>query len=493
MRRGCSLVPFLLGLLGSGVALAGPVDTWGFGARAMGQGGGGTTIVDGPDAVFVNPAALTRQSAQQLFLGYGLHRADFREVPSVWWDTNQDGRLTADDPPLQVGVDPDRADGVHAALGRPIGKRFGLALGAFIPVDNLLRIRTIEPALPNYFLYDNRNHRFELSVGFGWEQLPGVSVGGAVEMLAQNRYGIQFSLDVPVTGADEGDALGDLVGPITMDVHEMTLDMAPSFAPVAGIHWDVGEIAPSAEGLMLAVVYRGAAGLPVDISVDVQANIRVEDVGDLEPIVVALLAPMTLDMFDHYVPERLTLGAGWQRERWEIYGEAYRTSWDKMRVNVSNVLTGEVQTQLLRLSDPNVYDGNAYRVTFRPTMGGRVGAATTFPPIPLKNGWDELTLELRGGWMWEPSPLVSQGRTSAFLDADRMAFTGGLGARHGEPFDLVGGPIGWDVFVQYHLVASGTLSTPEGDPPRAGAPVGGAPIPVGGRLWTAGAQWSVDF
>lgn len=487
------MLPLLLAALTSGAALAGPVDTFGFGARAMGQGGGGTTIVDGPDAVFVNPAALTRQRTQQLFLAYGAHRANFREVPDVVWDTNQDGRLTDDDAPLRVPVDPDRSDGVHAALGRPIGKRFGLALAAFVPVDNLLRIRTTEPALPNYLLYDNRNHRFELSVGFGWEQLPGLSVGGAVEMLAQNNYGIQFSLDVPVTGADEGDQLGDLVGPITMDVHEMTLDMSPSFAPVAGIHWDVGEIMPSVDGLMLAAVYRGASGLPVDISVDVQANIRAEDIGDLEPVVIALLAPMTLDMFDHYVPERLTFGAGWQRERWELYGEAYRTSWDKMRVNVSNVVTGEVFTQVLRLSDPTVYDGNTYRVTFRPTVGGRIGAAKSFQPIPLKNGWDELGIELRGGWLWEPSPLVSQGASSAFLDADRMGFTGGLGVTHGEPFDLVGGPIGWDLFFQYHLVASGTLSIPQTDPPRAGAPVGGAPIPVGGRLFTAGAQWSVDF
>lgn len=476
-----------------GVAHAGSVDLFGFGARAMGQGAGGIALVDGPEGVLLNPAALTRMPTQRLFLNYSLQRADFREVPDVVWDTNQDGRLDDTDAPLPVDVDPDRADGLQVALGRPIGDRFGLSIGAFLPVDRLLRIRTTEAALPTYFMYDNRPHRFEMSLGFGWEQLPGLSVGGSVEMLTESQYSIQVTMDVPVTGAGEGDQLGDLVGPIGMDVHEMLLDLAPSFAPIAAIHWDVGELLPAADGLFLSGVYRGSSGLPVDVFVDLQGNIRVEDVGELEPIVVTLLAPISIDMFDHYVPEKLTLGAGWQAERWELYAETRRTSWNKMKLNVSQVLDGRIDTQVLRLSDPTIYDRNGYSVSLRPTWALSTGAGLRMPDVPLKGDWDRLEIMLRGGFLYEPSPLVSQGRSSTFLDSDRIGFTGGLGLLHGEPFGLVGGPIAWDLFFQYHLLASGTLPVDGGDPPRAGAPVDGAPVPIGGHLLAAGAQWTVDF
>ena len=481
----------LLALLG--VAHAGSVDIWGFGARSMGQGVGGVALVDGPEGVLLNPAALTRLETQELFLNYAVQRADFRAVPDVLWDTNLDGRLGTDDAPLPVEVDPDRADGVQVALGRPVGERFGLSIGAFMPVDRLLRIRTTEPALPSYFLYDNRPHRFEMSLGFGWEQLPGLSVGGSVEMLTEARYAIQVSLDVPVTGAEDGEQLGDLVGPIGMDVHEMQLDLAPSFAPIAAIHWDVGKAIPSVEGLFVSGVYRGASGLPVDIAVDLQGNFRIEDVGSLEPVVVTLLAPISIDMFDHYVPERLTLGAGWQDPRWEAYVETRRTSWDKMRVNVSQVYAGEVQTQVLRLSDPTIYDRNGYSVTLAPTWAFSTGAGLRLREVPLRGDWGQLATVLRTGFLYEPSPLVRQGVSSTFLDADRIGVTAGVGVEHGEPFGLVGGPIGWDLFFQYHLLASGTLQVDGGSPPRAGTPVDGAPVPIGGHLLAAGAQWTVDF
>jgi hypothetical protein len=483
----------LLLALAPGVARAGAVDTWGYGARSMAEGAVGVALADGPEATFLNPAALSRQPAQRLILGYALQRADFREVPPVIWDTNQDGLLTDTDDPLQVDVDPDRADGFHVALGRPVGKRFGISLAAFLPVDRLLRIRTTEPALPTYFMYDNRPHRYELSLGFGWQQLPGLSVGGAVEMLAQARYRIQVELDVPVTGAEEGDQLGDLVGPLTLDVHEMVLDLAPSFAPVVGMHWDVGEAIPGLDGLMIGAVYRGSSGLPVDITVDLQGNIRVEDVGELEPVVVSLLVPISIDMFDHYVPERFSMGLGWQTERWELSAESSRTSWDRMRVNVSTVTGDDVQTEVLRLSEPTIGDGNGYQVTLRPTWSGRLGGGFDFRDIPLNDEWEVLSISLRAGALFEPSPLASQGTSSSFLDADRVGFTGGFGLQHGEPFGLVEGPIAWDAFIQLHMLASGALNVAQGASPRAGSPVGNAPIPVGGRLWAAGAQWSVDF
>ena len=100
---------------------------------------------------------------------------------------------------------------------------------------------------------------------------------------------------------------------------------------------------------------------------------------------------------------------------------------------------------------------------------------------------------LRTGFGYEPSPLVKQGTSSNFLDSDRMLFAGGRGITHMDPFEQVPGPVAWDLFFTHHTLASGSLQ-PEGEGSvRAGSPIGGRAIPIGGNLWSTGMQWSVEF
>lgn len=483
----------------SGPARAGATDVFGFGAGAIGRGGGGVALWDGAQDVSLNPASLQHMEQGQVMLGYGLIRSAFDPIPPVWWDTNRDGRIDDTDTPLDIGPHYDPADGFQFALGRPVGKRFGLAINGFLPQDRILRLQTVDPSLPTYFLYQNRLNRYELSAGFGWEQIPGLSIGGAVEVIVRGTYRISMTADATVRGAGQDDQqAGDLVERVTLDVHEMTFDLVPSLAPVAGVLWDAGELVPALDGWSLGATWRGAAGLPISVDIDLQAELTAQDVGTFQPTAFSLVAPIELAVFDHYLPEQYTGGIAWRAGRtFRAYADLRHTRWDRFQANVAQVVGGEVESQLIQLSDPAIHDGNPYTLNMRATTGFRTGLELTLPRVEPTKEIDGQHLgsfqgTVRGGWGMEPSPLGSQGADSAFLDAGRMWFAVGAGVAHGAPFDLFGGPVRWDLYAQYHLLAKGALDRSGAGTHAAGVPVDGSAIPIGGHLWAVGLQCSID-
>jgi len=136
-------------------------------------------------------------------------------------------------------------------------------------------------------------------------------------------------------------------------------------------------------------------------------------------------------------------------------------------------------------------DANEYSVQFQDTVSVHTGIEVELPRWETGRNMGGVDVTIRGGFGYLPSPLVSQGSQSAFLDADRLLVSGGVGVVHKDPFELVPGPVKWDVFHSRQRLAEGELS-PEGGL-RAGAPIEGRPIPVGGQLWSTGVQCSVSF
>ena len=100
---------------------------------------------------------------------------------------------------------------------------------------------------------------------------------------------------------------------------------------------------------------------------------------------------------------------------------------------------------------------------------------------------------IRGGWSLEPTPLQEMGADVALLDTDRMVFTAGLGVEHASPFGLMEGPMVWDAFLQRHTLAEGVIPVVYSDTYSPGAPIDGQGIPVGGSLWAAGLQGSLNY
>ncbi len=484
----------MLVLLAGATALAGPVDLYGFGAIGGARCGGGMALPEGSQTVFLNPALLQDASAAQLVVGAGLQRGRMAAVPGVWWDTNRDGLIDTSDPPLQVDVDPDPADAVWVAVGRPIGGRFGFGFNAVLPVSRLLRIQTFEPSLPAYPFLGNAAQRFDMALGFGWEQLPGLSVGGAVQVIARSRFSLVTTLELGLRGAEEGEQeLSALVTELSLDPHQLTVDIVPALAPMVALHWDVGRLVPRLDGLSLGAAWRASTGVPVDVDVDLQANLSLDELGELEPLGLSLLAPLRLRVYDHYLPEMWSLGIGWRRpERYALFADLRHTRLSRTQLSVAQVLDSEVDLQLLGQGALSLGDGNEVQVVLRDTTGFRLGGEVWLPRVVPAAEFGGLRGVVRLALGREPSALAAQGARMALLDADRLLLGGGIGVLHDDPFHLVAGPVRWEAHGQLQRLGEGELAV-DTTPLRAGAPVDGGTLPIGGALWAAGLQWSIDY
>ena len=463
----------------------------------MGMAGGGVSDPAPSEAAWYNPAALGGLKAGEVALGYTLLRTHFEEFPPIQWDTNVDGQVTDDDTPLDLGPEDGHYDGLQVGLAVPLGHRLGLGVSAFVPSDRLMRVSSVEPSLPDYLLYNRRLQRFELAVGLGAHVWKGLHLGAGLQLLASAKVNVVGTLGLAVSGADEEDEdLSQLLSETSLDVHTIDLDVYPELIPTLGGRWELGQLLPALRGWTLGGAWHGSGGLPVDTSVVLQGNVAATNLGELNPLVLGLNIPMELLFVDHYVPTQWSAGLSYELRRKGrgrlacAFAELRHTAWSAMVPSVANVTSGEIQSPLFQLQDPTISDANAYELVLEDTLAPRVGAEVVPLSRETSGRLGRVALALRGGWGLEPSPLVSQGRGTAFLDADRMIFAGGLGLRHADPFQALG-PYSWDLFVQRHLLASGELQAPAET--RAGAPVDGAPIPIGGHLWSAGLQWSFAY
>ena len=61
-----------------------------------------------------------------------------------------------------------------------------------------------------------------------------------------------------------------------------------------------------------------------------------------------------------------------------------------------------------------------------------------------------------------------------------------------DPFELVDGPVAFDVFFQYHTLADGVLDR-RTDVPRAGYPIAQTGVPYGGSVVVFGGEWRIQY
>ncbi len=470
------------------------MEIFGFGARKMGRAGGGVAVDDGAENVLLNPAALPGRLYPELSFGFLGAQMSFADLPPLTWDTNRDGLLNDNDAPLALEANYDPVQAVIIGATRPLGPTLGVGFGLLVPVQRILRLSTFEPALPTYFMYSNRVQSYELGLGAGWRPWGGLAIGAGVAMIPRARYSLDATLDLTVSGAEEGDGAGDVVA-MGLDVHHMQLDLIPGFSPHLALHWDAGKAVPALDGLVLGASWRGEAGLPVDVEIDLQINAGTEEVEDLDEIVLPLVMAIQLGVYDHYVPEQWVGGAAYTLAKTlTLSGEVRFTRWDRMQVSIAHVTGSTVKGAAVDFGEDPVADGNPAAITMQPTVAPRVGMDLRLPGIDGGTRFGDVRILARGGFGYEPTPLVSQTSASALLDADRVIFSVGLGLEHDDPFRKTEDRrVRLDGYFQYHLLASGELSRPEPQEPTPGYPVGGSPIPIGGHLLAAGLQWSLEY
>jgi len=480
--------------LAASLAQASPAELYGFGGRAMGRAQGGVSLDGDAGAALLNPAQLVGHDKAQVLVGYALVRFDFDEIPPLYWDTNQDGLIDENDAPLTMG-EYDKGDGLMLGLRRPIGKRFGVGGALFIPQSRLLRLQTVDPQLPNYFMYRNRTQRYALALGFAGEPVRSLQVGGGVRLLSRSVLDVTFTIDSVVRGGQPSDAGVDDVVALEARVHDLSFDLKPAAVPVFGLRWDAGELIEPLDGLALGFVWRNEGGIPVDVNLDAQLNASAEDVGELDPVSVTALGQVYINIFDHYMPMQFQFGGSYSVDDiLHIYVDVHHTRWGAMQLNSTQLLDAELQATMADLGGLTIENGHDVSgIEWRNTWSLRTGTELFLPRFPLPGDLGWKAAHVRGGFGYEPTPLVAQTGSTALLDADRILFGLGIGVSHGAIKNTVEGPVSWDAFFQYHTLAKGTLQRPATGEGRAGYPVDGAQIPIGGHFFTTGLQCSFDY
>jgi len=234
--------------------------------------------------------------------------------------------------------------------------------------------------------------------------------------------------------------------------------------------------------------------MDIDVVMDGQINAGLVDAGELEATTLALVYYSKVHVLDHFLPGQIQLGAAYSpTDALDVYFDAQLTHWSGMELNIAQTTDASLQATLADLSASGVGDGNALDVGFRNTMAIKTGLSLRFPEWDLGEKFGRIRLIPRGGFGYEPSPLVSQSDDSALLDSDRLIFALGLGTIH--HFQALGETrrLDWDVFFQLHKLATGSLPRVQGEEARAGYPVEGSAVPIGGQVAIAGVQTRYQY
>lgn len=484
----------LLGLLvGASPSWATVPDLYGPGVQALGRGGGGVAFVADGTATVLNPAGLHGLRRPTLQLSFTTAHPSFTPPPPLWWDTNRDGVVDARDPPLELPANATPHHGFHLAMGRQIGDRFSLGLNVHVPTNMLFRLNTLEPDLPSYIRFTNRPMRYTMAIGLGGEVVPGLRIGASLDVVPKVRFSTALTADIAARPPEsEDDDLGALIGDAVIDIHEIKLDIIPAVAPIVGVQLDFGRWWDPLDGLMLGASWRGRTGVPIDAELDVQANLRATDIGDLEPFIMAAVIDARLFLFDHFVPMRVDVGASYHYQPWvRVHADMRWTQWSAMLQPVARIRDATLQTPLFDLGD-TIRDGNRHWVDVRDTVSVRSGVELVPLDKELANRFRYVRLHTALGGGYEPTPLVSQGRNSAFLDADRWWLSAGLGVETWDPLKLVDGALRFDLGVQLHRFVAAVLPRNSVEP-RAGFTRDGSPLAIEGGVIVFGAGFGFEY
>ncbi len=488
----------LLFLLPS-LARANPPDLFGIGAASMGRGGGGIAITGDASASWLNPAGLGNIHRGRVDAGFHLGWERFEAMPPIASDENHDGYVNPDNPyDVWTPEDYVAPSGLHFQAARGLGRYLRGGFSLTLPMQSAVLIRQEDPQYPYYVRWKNRPQRLNLTLSGALRFFDGgLSVGGGLTVLARValKIGILVDGEITTTTNEKGETTGinlDLVA----NPNDIEVDVRPALAPIAGVQWDLGTLAPPLKGLRLGAVYRGPIDLriePTELNLDVY--FRVQDLGDLGEITIPLEADILFRILDFYTPRQVGLGVGYTHPRAAAYLDLTWNQWSKAIPSVAYIDEENTTVNIGVVDlDAQAYNARDYDpLGWRDTWTLRVGGEIRPPSHRMDNPFEEIGVVLRAGYSYDPTYVPDQTGLTNFLDSDVHMFAAGIGAWTRDPFHVLEGPVFLDLSFQYHHLAERKNVKDEsilanGTP--AGYPEGGS-ITAGGRVITLGA--SVGF
>jgi len=386
-RPAIQLLALALLLAPAAPARAGSFDIFGVTPRDIGMGGAMTAAVVGYSALFYNPAALTLEKQNSLALGMHL------SVPLL--------EVTREDPSASpTTVNPESHLGLSFGWVKPFGgifdDRLALGISVSLPVKRLLRVQGVDPAAPQWYLYQNLQDKLLIHLGLAGDLTRWFSLGAGLQILADLTGGARLDLDI-------------LSG--TFDRRSIGVTLQPTLAPFAGIHIRP-PLGPHGGQLKLGLTYRGSSSLSFDLPVRVSEGeaLRIEiDVAQTvlwTPHQLAFGLAYTLD------DPAITLAVDLT---WAFWSGAPDPS-PRLSVDFGGRLIAAFGLDAaLDLS----VDSTPLELGFVDTITARVGAEW----MPTRS------LTLRAGYFFRPTPAPPATGPSAYLDNDAHVLS--LGAAIG--------------------------------------------------------------
>ncbi len=438
--HGASLLLALL--CGVPTASASIYDIYGFGARGISLGGAMVTLADDFSATFYNPAAVTLPSDVRYggsfivaapFFDVGLARPACTEgavLCSARLGAFGYSRREAHIPETFAGFSLGWVIPFDVGLGR-----LSTGVSLYVPTINLIRAEALDPATPQFYLYQNLPDQLVILLSLGWAPLDWFSVGAGVQVLADVFGSAGFALDAGNGSFDSGD---------------IEVEIVPKMAATAGVLF-----MPS-EDLRIGLSYRQELGLSFALPAQVDVNgllvIGLDTAGSV------LYTPHQLLFGASYrvAPINLTLAAGLD---WALWSRAPDPS-PQVAVRVGgDVLETLGLDGTLDVGD----DAPPIDLGFRDTVTSRLGVE-----------WGPLEwLVVRAGYAFRPTPAPKATGTANYLDNDTHQI--GFGARFTfmDPLAVHPKPISLDIGNMFSVLArrvvrKSDLRDPVGDLEHSG-------------------------
>jgi long-chain fatty acid transport protein len=383
-------------------ARANPADLFGFGARGAAMGGAQVANAEDVSATYYNPALMAGFDDIHIDVGYQVG------APSL----TVDGR--------DLGVDWSRGMPMGLVVpGKVAGKKVAIGAGLFLPDQQITRTRTLPSQKPRFALYDNRPQRLVLSAVAAFEIRPGLVIGGGLAYMSSTHGDVELQ---GLVGFPQSE-LSDLQLQIDVDLKTIRY-------PHAGIAWQ------ALPWLDVGLSYRGGFRLQVDQGVLIKGDVGLPG---SEPVVDNGHLDMHSVSQDLFQPAQLTAGFAAQVTPRTLV--AFDVGWHRWSQFENPAAHIELDLDLgsfndfvnlppaLPLPEPHYHDVVVPRLGVERALTDR--------------------LDLRGGYVYEPSPAPEQIGETNFIDNDKHTLSLGAGYDFPHLGAVIVRPMSIDAFVAY--------------------------------------------
>ena len=402
-------------------SFAGNVETLGIGSKATAMGGAFTAYADDPFAVYYNPAGLTQIKKPTLSIGGSivdmhLKLHDFTVGNN---DPEVNGGQTFKDNSRYLMVP-------HIGFAMPINDKLAFGVAIYVPYGADIRWKEKDVgAYNNYHAYYIRE---TITPTLAYKFNDKLSIGAGVSF-GMTRMGAERKFYVPNRGYNDpllglqGEGMhNSLLAPM---LHGKKVNADGPLEDEFNWSWNAGIMYKPTDKITLGIVYRS------ETDVGVNGEVQLEDVLDLSSLNMPMLQNGTdlLGMgptsvqgttnFDH--PAQLQTGIRYQpNSKLSLEVDVVWTNWS---INKHHDITFNPNLMIL--------SGEPYPRNWDDTVSYKFGVEYMLAD----------NMFVRGGYVYDPSPIPDETFDLMWTDNDRHIFSLGTG--------LTLGKLTIDTFVQY--------------------------------------------